>query len=110
MKPPRNARNFGSGGIDALEYEVLQEKAFTLGRMGRRLDASLAALRAFDAAGTGDAAERDALVAAAGESAWYYMIQRKLTGFRDNDSVLRELGVPREVQARMGVRQRKTAR
>lgn len=96
--------------MDALEYEVLQEKAFTLGRLGRRLEASLAALRAFDAAGTGDAAERDALVAAAGESAWYYMVQRELNGFRDNDRVLRELGVPREVQARMGVRPRRTAK
>lgn len=108
MKPPRNSRNFGSGGLDALEYELLQEKAFTLGRLGRRLEASLAELRAFDAAGTGDAAARDALVAAAGESAWYYLIQRELTGFRDNDTVLRELGVPREVQARMGVRQKRT--
>ena len=34
----------------ALDYEIAQEKASTLGRLGRALEAALAALRDFDAA------------------------------------------------------------
>ena len=33
----------------ALDYEIAQEKASTLGRLGRALEAALAALREFDA-------------------------------------------------------------
>jgi hypothetical protein len=34
----------------ALEYEIAREKAASLGRLGRRLEAALEALSAFDAA------------------------------------------------------------
>lgn len=98
------------GGMDALEYELLQEKAWNLMRLGNRLRQALDALQAFDAERAGpaerggeDAERREALLAEAGEALWYYVVQREVSGMRDNASVMREMGVPREVQLRMGL-------
>lgn len=111
----RIPRNFPSsqdrgGNVDALNYEILQESAGTLARLGRRLEAALGALAAYDAArprggaAAKDApAERDRLVAAAGEALWYYVVQREVMGLRDTETLLRHLGVPREVRLRMGL-------
>lgn len=110
---PRKPRGLpgqpGSGGFDVLEYELRQEMAATLARLGRRLDAALRELEAFDAArrggpepAAGEAPEREALVAAAGEALWYYVVQREVCGIGGTDAMLRELRVPREVQLRMG--------
>jgi len=104
MRSPRTPTFAGPGGVDLLEYELVQEKAATLSRIGRRLQAALDALAAFDAAGEGDAARREALVADAGEALWYYVIQREVCGLRDGEAVMRHLGVPREVRLRMGYR------
>ena len=96
-----------SGGIDVLQYEIAQEKAGVLARLGRQLQAALARLEAFDAAAQpGSAAERDALVGAAGEALWYFVVQREVLGLRDADAVMRELRVPREVRLRMGLNRR----
>ncbi|HEU0300644.1 MAG TPA: DUF6665 family protein [Longimicrobium sp.] len=98
-----SARNEG-GQLDVLQYEILQEKAAVLARLGRRLQAALDALAAFDASGDeGAAGERDALVGAAGEALWYYVVQREVLGLRDAEVVMRELRVPREVRLRMGL-------
>ena len=113
MRPPRITPTFtGPGNVDLLNYEIAQEKAATLSRIGKRLQAALDALAAFDAARrdagdagrTGDADEgrRDELVAAAGEALWYYVIQREVCGLRDSEAIMRQLGVPREVRLRMG--------
>jgi hypothetical protein len=109
----RLPRHFASqhreANVEALNHELLQESAETLGRLGRRMERALQELAAFDAAGGADggaeaAAERDALVAAAGEAVWYYVVQREVMGLRDAEMLLRELGVPREVRLQMGVR------
>ena len=96
-----------SGGIDALQYEIAQEKAGVLARLGRKLQTALDGLEAHDAAARAgspaDAAERDALVAAAGEALWYFVVQREVLGLRDSDVVMRELRVPRDVRLRMGL-------
>jgi hypothetical protein len=41
-------------------------------------------------------------VARAGEALWYFVVQREACGLRDADSVVRQMGVPREVRLRMG--------
>jgi hypothetical protein len=92
--------------VDLLQYEIVWEKAAALSRIGKRLEAALGALAAFDAA-RGDAEDtdegrRDELAAAAGEALWYYVIQREVCGLRDSEAVMRHLGVPREVRLRMG--------
>ena len=50
----------------ALDYEIAQEKASTLGRLGRALEAALAALRDFDA----EAARADARTRGASGANW----------------------------------------
>ncbi|HSU14427.1 DUF6665 family protein [Longimicrobium sp.] len=101
MRTPRNPSSRPSP-VDVFEYELVQEKAATLSRLGRRAAAALDALKAFDAAP--DASQsRDELVDAAGQAWWYYVVQREVCGFRDSEGLLRQLGVPREVRLRMGV-------
>jgi hypothetical protein len=110
MKPPRITPTFsGPGGVDLLNYEIVQEQAATLARIGKRLQAALDALAAFDAvraeagdAGDADGGRRDELLSAAGEALWYYVIQREVCGLRDSEAVMRQMGVPREVRLRMG--------
>jgi hypothetical protein len=111
LEPPRGTAAGSRSGLDVFEYELAQEKAWALARIGRRLQAALDALSAFDAGraerpspGTPEADARAELVGDAGEALWYYVIQREVCGLRDNESVLRQLGVPREVRLRMGYR------
>jgi hypothetical protein len=97
--------------VAALDYEIAREKASALGRLGRRLEAALAALADFDAqAGdetSASAAERrerrDALVAVAGEVLWSFIVQREACGLRDSARAMRDYGVPPEVRLRMGI-------
>jgi len=95
----------------ALDYEIAREKASALGRLGRRLEAALAALAAFDAQ-TADEAfvpaavrreRRNALVAEAGEVLWSFIVQREACGLRDSARAMRYYGVPTEVRLRMGI-------
>jgi hypothetical protein len=95
----------------ALDYEIAHEKASALGRLGRKLEATLAALAAFDAQGQDEAfalpvarrEQRDELVAAAGEVLWCFIVQREACGLRDSARAMRDYGVPPEVRLRMGV-------
>jgi hypothetical protein len=105
LRLPRGLAGPDRGGnVDALQYEMLQESAATLARLGRRAEAALGELAAFDAARADDPAARDALVGAAGEALWYYVVQREVLGMGGAEMVMRELRVPREVRLRMGVR------
>jgi hypothetical protein len=95
--------------LDALNYEIVQEQASALGRMGRALEAALARLRDFDAAHartvTSPAAQqrRRTLVEEAGQALWMFVVQREACGLRNSPSVMRDYRVPRDVQERMGV-------
>jgi uncharacterized protein YdbL (DUF1318 family) len=92
-----------------LAYEIAQEKASALGRVGRQLEAALSALRAFDAAHEQapaairkDRRQRDSLVAEAGQALWYLVVQRDACGMHDSTSLMTDYGVPIEVRNRMG--------
>ena len=89
----------------ALEYEIAREKAVSLGRLGRRLEAVLAALQAFDASDARPrrSGEREALLAEAGTLLWHFIVQREACGLRDSARVMQDYRVPNEVRARMGV-------
>jgi hypothetical protein len=89
--------------ISALDYELAQEKASALGRLGRALERALEALAAFDAQADRDPQRRSALVAAAGAALWHFVVQREACGLRDSRTVMRDYGVPAEVRDRMGV-------
>jgi hypothetical protein len=93
---------------DALDYEIAQEQAFALGRMGRALEKALARLREFDAAHPRSGAPvsvqqvRRTLVTEAGHALWMFVVQREACGLRDSRTVMREYKVPGEVQHCMG--------
>lgn len=94
--------------LDVLEYELVQEQAAALGRMGRALEAALARLREFDAAQRGVVAPaperqaRRALVAEAGKALWMFVVQREACGLRDSRAILRDYNVPGEVALQSG--------
>ena len=104
------SRDFGfhRTPLDVLDYEVLQERAAALGRMGRALETALAKLREFDAAhpraGAPASAEqaRRSLVMEAGYALWMCVVQREACGLRDSRTLMRDYNVPGEVQKRMG--------
>lgn len=99
---------------DALSYEIVQEQAATLGRLGRALEQALAALRDFDGrrdrradatpapASPADQRIRRALVAQAGHALWLFVVQREACGLRDSRAVMHDYKVPPEVEFRMG--------
>jgi len=94
--------------IELLKDEFAQEKASALGRLGRALEAALAALASFDAEESHEAPAagrrelRAALVAEASVALWHFVVQREACGLRDLRYVLRDYRVPAEVAARMG--------
>ena len=93
---------------DVLAEEFGREKASALGRLGRALEATLAALAEFDAGNLREASAaedrqlRAALVAEASVALWHFVVQREACGLRDIRYVLRDYRVPPEVVARMG--------
>ena len=109
VRPPRIfARHSAASPLQALEHEVLQEKMATLSRAGRRLEESIDRLLVFEASAGGDlgreaAAERETLLAAAGEAMWHFVIQREAMGLRNTEQALRAYRVPAAVRARMGM-------
>lgn len=98
LKPKRQ----GVTEIFALDYEIAQEQASALGRLGRALEAALAALAAYEAGGGQRNLPRARLVQQASEALWYFIVQREACGLRDQRAVLRDYRVPAEVYARMG--------
>src|ERR1700733_7358956 len=100
---PRNPRlDRINTPVDLLDYEIVQEQAFALGRLGRVLEAALAALRAFDDAHPpssilpAERKARRALVDAAGHALWMFVVQREACGLRDSRAIMREYKAPRE--------------
>ncbi len=112
LLPPRFSRSRKSR-VGALDYEIVQEQAAALGRLGRALEAALAVLSNYDRAQAepGDdaararssALARARMVQDASDALWCYIVQREACGLRDWRLIVREYGVPAEVQNRMGV-------
>lgn len=102
VRPPAqfNAANLPDSLRMALDYEVAQEKASSLGHAGRVVAERMAALRAFE----GEKADRTLLLKAAADAVWAYFIQRELCGLRRHDDAVREYGIPREVLVRLGAK------
>src|SRR3954464_13078163 len=89
-------------GYATLEYEIAEERASALGRLGRRLEAALTALAACPRTADCDRKIRDGLVEQAGYALWLFAVQREACGLRNFVEVTRYYGVPNEVVARMG--------
>jgi hypothetical protein len=112
VTPPSSLRRRQRDNETPLDYEIAQEKAAALGRLGRGLEKALAELAAFDAAWAERAEDkpteakhrdaRAALIEAAGHALWLFLVQRDSCGLRDARAVMRDYRVPTEVQARAG--------
>ena len=89
-------------GYATLAYEIAEERASALGRLGRRLEAALTALAACPRTANSDRKIRDGLVEQAGYALWLFAVQREACGLRKIDHVIQVYGVPNEVVARMG--------
>lgn len=101
LGPPRaSAAKTAPGSWIALDYEIAGEQASSLGRAGRRVAESLAALAACD----GPRAVRDGCLREATDAVWAYFVQRELVGFRRHDDAVRVYAIPPEVLARLGAR------
>jgi hypothetical protein len=96
-------------GWSALDYELREQKAQTLGTLSGQVEQALAALRAFDVeTGRSDREERRrALLEEAADRVWAFMIQREVCGFRNWEAVVKDYGIPREVLSRVGQVRRK---
>jgi hypothetical protein len=108
--PTSSAATIKSSRLKALDYEIAQEMASALGRLGRALERALRVLAEFDGAwpsGTRMTAEardkRRKLIAEASRALWHFMVQREACGLRDGREVLRDYAVPPEVRDRMGL-------
>ncbi len=98
---------------NVLDYEIVQEQAAALGRLGRALEAALAALSRHDRACAEEAGPVTALAALAEArekllqhacyALWCFVVQREACGLRDQRLIIRDFGVPLDVQNRMGV-------
>ncbi|MFH1795174.1 MAG: DUF6665 family protein [Pseudomonadota bacterium] len=89
-------------GLQPVEHEILGEMASSLGHAGRRVEQALATLAADEPGLDAEARERRLRAVAAAVHA--YFIQRELCGMRRHDDVIREMGIPRRVLARLGAR------
>jgi hypothetical protein len=86
----------------ALDYEMAQEQASALGRLGRALEKALAALSDYERDHPERGPARARLVSEAADALWCFIVQREACGLRDARPVLRDYRVPGEVYARMG--------
>lgn len=88
------AREAALGAVDA---EIIEEQASSLGRAGRRLEKAIAELKAADGASAVSEANRAALLAEAREALWFLVVQREAMGIRGASEVLAVYEVPAEV-------------
>jgi hypothetical protein len=96
------ALNSARSGWATLEYEIAEERASALGRLGRRLEDALAALATCPPTTSSERTTRNSLVEEAGYALWLFLVQREACGLNDSTQVMRTYGVPNEVYARMG--------
>ena len=105
LQPPGGSSR--TAPVAALDYEIAQEQASALGRLGRTLEVALAALSRHEAEHSASDSERGRLVQNASEALWCFIVQREACGLRDPRPVIREYRVPADVYARMGIFRRR---
>ena len=86
-------------GESTLEYELLAEKAHSLGLAASRLEKSLRDLQAPSELTD----QRNTLVQDAADATQAYFIQRELMGMRDHSHPIAHYDIPKDVLARIGV-------
>jgi len=112
LRPPRRLSGPDRAGAATalIDYEIVQEQAVALGRLGRALESALKALQDFDeavrsadqAVMAADRQARRVLIGEAGHALWLFMVQREACGLRDIRAVIRDYRVPTEVLGCVG--------
>jgi len=101
--PQRYTENAdGKSPVNVFEYELMAERADSLGRAGLKAEAALARL----AEATDD--DREDLLDDAAAEVYALFIQREICGLRNGRDVVARYGIPGAVMARLGVRRRRT--
>ena len=103
VRPPQSFRpsEQNKNGFNVLEYELMSERADSLGRHGLKVEAALAALKAW-AADRQSGEDRERLLNDASDAVWAFFIQREICGVRNNRDAIQRYGIPNEVIARLG--------
>jgi hypothetical protein len=105
LRMPLSAAPGPQARLSALDYEVAQQKAETLGRIGQQVEQALEQLRSLQASGELSPelrAQRSALLDKAADRVWAMMVQREICGLRHWDAAVKQYAIPREVLNRMG--------
>jgi hypothetical protein len=91
-------RSGGEAADAALHDEIAQEQAAALGRMGRKAEAALAALKTHEGEGRAEVLRK------AADAVWCFFVQREVMGLRDRARIVADYQIPREVMVRLGAR------
>lgn len=86
-----------------IEVGIQGDRAAALGRAGRTLGEAVAALTEFDKSCAPRSGERKALVHAAADALWAYVVQKEAIGVTDHTGVNQIYGVTPEMWRLMGV-------
>lgn len=82
---------------EQFKREIAGEAAGNLGRAGRKVEAALAALQ------EAHPDERPALLKAAADAVYNFLVQRELNGLTNEEETIRLYAIPREVLKRVGI-------
>lgn len=99
FRPPQSYLDNAAGKspLNVLEYELMAERADSLGRAGLKAEAALARL------GAAADDDREALLDAAAREVYALFIQREICGLKNGRDVVARYGIPGAVLARLGV-------
>lgn len=104
VRPPQAlAPSFSKDtGLNLLEYELMSERADSLGRHGLKVEKAIAALEVLKDGST-TPERREQLLNDAADVVWAFFIQREICGLRSNRDAVQRYGIPKEVIARLGI-------
>lgn len=99
LRPPQQYQDHKSNKspLSVLEYELMAERADSLGRAGLKAEAALLALK------EGPEEERERLLDQAAEKVHALFIQREICGLKNGREVIARYEIPGAVIARLGV-------
>ena len=108
VRPPQSlSPSFSKDtGFNLLEYELMSERADSLGRHGLKVEKAIAALAVLQDPAT-PPERREQLLDDAADAVWAFFIQREICGLRSNRDAVQRYGIPKEVMARLGIVRRK---
>jgi len=89
-----------AAGASPLEHALNAERALTLGKLGREVEAALLTWQSISS--VREPERRAAALQACADAVWRYFIQREVQGLMSHEPVIEFYRIPREVLARVG--------